>query len=60
LSSLEASETFRLSETAQRFVAFHGAANFRAHWLARLRERLGLAADPSLIPWESVAAGSES
>jgi glycosyltransferase involved in cell wall biosynthesis len=56
-SSLDASETFRPSEAAHRFVAFHGVENFRAHWLSRLRERRNLPKDPNLISWESVAAG---
>jgi glycosyltransferase involved in cell wall biosynthesis len=54
--SLEASEDFRLTVAAQRFVAFHGPANFRAHWTMRLRERLGLPLEAH-ITWESVIAG---
>jgi glycosyltransferase involved in cell wall biosynthesis len=55
--AFEASDAFRLSEAAQRFIAFHGVANFRAHWNRRLRERLGAAPDENLIPWEFVQKG---
>jgi hypothetical protein len=54
--SLDASEAFRPSEAARRFVAYHSVANFRAHWTLRLRERLNLPPDENLLPWESVIA----
>ena len=54
---LEASDGFRLPAAAERFIAFHGAANFAAHWNRRLRERLGAAPDENLIPWEFVLEG---
>lgn len=33
------------------FVAYHQPSNVRAHWMALLRERLGLPADPRGIEW---------
>lgn len=42
------------SPAAERFVRFHSAENFKAHWTARLRERLGLLPDPSFVPWHWV------
>jgi glycosyltransferase involved in cell wall biosynthesis len=46
--------SWRLSPSAARFVRFHSAENFRAHWSARLRERLGIGQDEHFFPWESV------
>jgi glycosyltransferase involved in cell wall biosynthesis len=43
-----------LSPAAKRFVRFHSAENFKAHWTARLRERLKLPPDPNLVPWHWV------
>lgn len=42
------------SPAAERFVRYHSADNFIAHWTARLRERLGLPPDPNLVPWQWV------
>lgn len=39
---------------ADRFVRFHSAANFKAHWTVRLRERLGLPPEPNFVPWQWV------
>jgi glycosyltransferase involved in cell wall biosynthesis len=52
--SLDASEAYRPSEAARRFVAYNSIANFRAHWTLRLRERLNLPPDENLIPWDFV------
>jgi glycosyltransferase involved in cell wall biosynthesis len=42
------------SPAAERFVRFHAAENFKAHWTAGLRERLNLPPDPNLLPWQWV------
>lgn len=42
------------SPAAERFVRYHSAENFKAHWTARLRERLGLPPDPNLVSWQWV------
>ncbi len=42
------------SPATDRFVCFHSAENFKAHWTSRLRERLGLSPDPNFVPWQSV------
>lgn len=54
--SLEASAEFVLPEAGRRFAKFHSSQNFSVHWAARLRERLGLSADPQTISWEWVLA----
>jgi glycosyltransferase involved in cell wall biosynthesis len=57
LRGLEGSEAFQLTAAAQRFVTYHGVANFRAHWNMRLRQRLNLPADENFLPWEFVLNG---
>jgi glycosyltransferase involved in cell wall biosynthesis len=49
----EAAEMKQLP-SAKRFVQFHGAGNFKAHWTARLRERLRLTRDERYLPWQWV------
>ncbi len=39
---------------AERFVRFHSAENFKAHWTASLREQLQLPPDPNFVPWQWV------
>lgn len=42
------------SPAAERFVRFHSAENFKAHWTASLREHLKLPPDPNFVPWQWV------
>ena len=51
---LDASADFALPDAGRRFVGFHTAANYRAHWTADLRGSLGLPPDPALRPWASI------
>jgi hypothetical protein len=53
-AALEQAACWVPSPAAQRFVRFHAAENFQAHWTARLRERLQLPRDPRYLPWECV------
>ncbi len=39
---------------ARRFVRFHSAENFKAHWTSRLRDRIGLQQDPNYYSWDAV------
>jgi glycosyltransferase involved in cell wall biosynthesis len=52
--AMENAEGRSLSAAAERFVRFHSAENFKAHWTASLREHLGLAQDPNFVPWQWV------
>jgi hypothetical protein len=52
--AIEQAATKTFSPAAERFVRFHLAENFKAHWTARLRERLGLPQDPNLLTWQWV------
>jgi len=52
--ALERTATISVSQSAERFARYHSAENFKAHWTARLRERLSLPADPNLISWQWV------
>jgi glycosyltransferase involved in cell wall biosynthesis len=42
------------SSAAERFVRFHSAENFKAHWTASLREQCGLRSDPNYVSWQWV------
>jgi glycosyltransferase involved in cell wall biosynthesis len=42
------------SAAAERFVRFHSAENFQAHWTASLREQLGLPASANYVYWRWV------
>jgi glycosyltransferase involved in cell wall biosynthesis len=62
-SAVENVDSRTPSPAAERFVRFHSAENFKAHWTSRLRERRGLPADPNYVSWEwvldeSVAVGT--
>lgn len=52
--AMENAEGKTPSPAAERFVRFHSAENFKAHWTGGLRERLGLPADPNFVPWQWV------
>jgi hypothetical protein len=52
--ALEGVAAWRPTPAAKRFVQFHAAENFQAHWTARLRERLQLPPDQNYVPWEWV------
>jgi glycosyltransferase involved in cell wall biosynthesis len=52
--AMENAEGRKLSPAAERFVRFHSAKNFKAHWTASLREQLELRQDPNLVPWRWV------
>lgn len=43
-----------LSSASERFVRFHSAENFKAHWTASLREQVGLPSDPNYVSWQWV------
>ena len=51
---LDESGRFALPPLGRRFVEFHTAANYAAHWTAALRERLGLPPDPNRRSWDAV------
>ena len=42
------------SPAVERFVRYHSADNFKAHWTSRIRERQGLPQDPKLLSWQWV------
>lgn len=42
------------SPAIERFVKYHSADNFKAHWTARIRERQGLPQDPKYLSWSWV------
>jgi hypothetical protein len=44
-------------EAGARFVAYHSVENFRAHWTAALRNRLGLPEHPDRRSWDWVTEG---
>ncbi len=48
------------SPATERFVRYHSADNFKAHWTSRIRERQGLPQDPNLLPWSWVLEGSSA
>ena len=52
--AIEQAATKVSTPAAERFARFHLADNFKAHWTARLRERLGLPPDPKLLTWQWV------
>jgi glycosyltransferase involved in cell wall biosynthesis len=52
--SLDAASGWTMCPAADRFVHYHSAANFAAHWTARLRDRLQLPPDDRLVSWEWV------
>jgi glycosyltransferase involved in cell wall biosynthesis len=54
VSSLRESESFIPREASRRFIEFHAADNFASHWVAHLRERLGLPLERALIEWDWV------
>lgn len=54
VNNLERSNEFSLNEAARRFVEFHAPWNFATHWVARLRERRGIAADKAPLAWDWV------
>lgn len=51
--SLDEAHRYTLSESARRLVRYHSVLNFRAHWMARLRQRLGIPA-PNPLTWDRV------
>lgn len=53
-AALDESAAFQLGEAGRRFIAYHTADNFRAHWARRLRERLGLPAAAGHREWDWV------
>jgi hypothetical protein len=53
-SAMERTADWRLTPIGERFVRYHLADNFQAHWTARLRERLQLPPDKRLLRWETV------
>jgi glycosyltransferase involved in cell wall biosynthesis len=53
-SAIENAGATQFSPAAERFVRYHSAENFKAHWTSGLRERLGLSPDPNLFTWQSV------
>jgi hypothetical protein len=46
------------SPAVERFVQYHSADNFKAHWTARIRERQGLPQDPKFRSWSWVLSES--
>ena len=53
-TAIESAQGHRPTPAAQRFVHFHSADNFKAHWTAGLREDLKLEPDPKFVSWQSV------
>jgi glycosyltransferase involved in cell wall biosynthesis len=52
--AMENAQEKKPSPAAERFVRFHSAENFKAHWTASLREQLGSTADPNYVSWQWV------
>ncbi|MEM6798481.1 MAG: glycosyltransferase [Planctomycetota bacterium] len=52
LAALHGCENFAPTAAADRFLRYCSDANFGAHWTVRLRQRLGLPADPEFRTWE--------
>lgn len=56
-SALDRSASWHRSDAGRRFAEYHSMPNFRAHWTAALRNRLGLPEHPDKRSWEWVTEG---
>jgi glycosyltransferase involved in cell wall biosynthesis len=56
-SALDRAASWQRGEAGARFVAYHSVENFRAHWTAALRNRLGLPEHPDRRSWDWVTEG---
>jgi glycosyltransferase involved in cell wall biosynthesis len=55
--ALDRAASWQRGEAGARFAAYHSVGNFRAHWSAALRNRLGLPEHPDRRSWDWVTEG---
>ena len=52
LHSLDEANDYKLTQGGKFFTSFHTIGNFRAHWMKRVRQRMGLPEDVNYIAWD--------
>ena len=52
LQSLSEANDFKMTPAGKFFTSYHTIGNFRAHWMKRVRHRMGLSEDVNYIVWD--------